>query len=126
MKRIWIAAAFILIVISLCVFSMAVVKSTYISVTQSLNAAEAQLEKNDFKSLEKTTASLEKLWSRRYRALSLFIEHGELDELSVTLNTLARYSSLADEEQTREKIIESRSKINAFYNSQKLTPGNIF
>ena len=88
MKKLYIAIAFLIIALGLCVFEQYTVQSAYHQTTEYIDNAMEGLEKNDYKAVEKSCDMLSKYWNKKYPIMTAMIDHGPLDDASVTINSL--------------------------------------
>ena len=125
MKKLYIAIAFLIIALGLCVFEQYTVQSAYHQTTEYIDNAMEGLEKNDYKSVEKSCDMLSKYWNKKYPIMTAMIDHGPLDDASVTINSLNDLAkNKSDELETQ--LITAKNQMKNIHDNQCITFGNIF
>lgn len=125
MKRVYIAFAFLAIAVSLCIFEQCTVSTVYKEASSYINTAINEVSKKDYDSAQSTCKKLNAYWDKKQKYMAAMIDHGSLDDASVTINNLEdlaqnRSESLEDE------LITAKNQIKGMYENQKITFGNIF
>ena len=83
------------------------------------------LEKNDYKAVEKSCDMLSKYWNKKYPIMTAMIDHGPLDDASVTINSLNDLAkNKSDELETQ--LITAKNQMKNIHDNQCITFGNIF
>lgn len=125
MKKLYIAIAFLIIALGLCVFEQYTVQSAYHQTTEYIDNAMEGLEKNDYKAVEKSCDMLSKYWNKKYPIMTAMIDHGPLDDASVTINSLNDLAkNKSDELETQ--LITAKNQMKNIHDNQCITFGNIF
>ena len=125
MKKLYIAIAFLIIALGLCVFEQYTVQSAYHQTTEYIDNAMEGLEKNDYKAVEKSCNMLSKYWNKKYPIMTAMIDHGPLDDASVTINSLNDLAkNKSDELETQ--LITAKNQMKNIHDNQCITFGNIF
>ena len=125
MKKLYIAIAFLIIALGLCVFEQYTVQSAYHQTTEYIDNAMEGLEKNDYKAVEKSCDMLSKYWNKKYPIMTAMIDHGPLDEASITINSLNDLAkNKSDELETQ--LITAKNQMKNIHDNQCITFGNIF
>ena len=125
MKKLYIAIAFLIIALGLCVFEQYTVQSAYHQTTEYIDNAMESLEKNDYKAVEKSCDMLSKYWNKKYPIMTAMIDHGPLDDASVTINSLNDLAkNKSDELETQ--LITAKNQMKNIHDNQCITFGNIF
>ena len=125
MKKLYIAIAFLIIALGLCVFEQYTVQSAYYQTTEYIDNAMEGLEKNDYKAVEKSCDMLSKYWNKKYPIMTAMIDHGPLDDASVTINSLNDLAkNKSDELETQ--LITAKNQMKNIHDNQCITFGNIF
>ena len=125
MKKLYIAIAFLIIALGLCVFEQYTVQSAYHQTTEYIDNAMEGLEKNDYKAVEKSCYMLSKYWNKKYPIMTAMIDHGPLDDASVTINSLNDLAkNKSDELETQ--LITAKNQMKNIHDNQCITFGNIF
>lgn len=125
MKKLYIAIAFLAIALSLCIFEQYTVHSAYKQTTEYIDSAIEGLDKNDYKTVEKECDKLSKYWDKKYPIMTAMIEHGPLDDASVTINSLNDLAkNKSDELETQ--LITAKNQMKNIHDNQCITFGNIF
>lgn len=125
MKKLYIAIAFLIIALGLCVFEQYTVQSAYHQTTEYIDNAMEGLEKNDYKAVEKNCDMLSKYWNKKYPIMTAMIDHGPLDDASVTINSLNDLAkNKSDELETQ--LITAKNQMKNIHDNQCITFGNIF
>lgn len=125
MKRIYIAVLFLAVAVSLCIFEQYTVSSAYRETTEYLNMAIEEVEKEDYESAKRTCGNLRDYWSQKQKYMAAMIDHGSLDDTSITILAL---EELADTESDslEDELITAKNQIKSIYDNQKITFGNVF
>lgn len=125
MKRLYVAIAFLVIAISLCVFEQYTVSTTYSKATAYIDNAIEQTDKEDYKAAKKTCKQLNDFWGEKQKYMTAMIDHGSLDDAGVTIGSL---EDLADKESDslEDELINAKNQIKSIHDNQKITFGNIF
>ena len=125
MKKLYIAIAFLIIALGLCVFEQYTVQSAYHQTTEYIDNAMEGLERNDYKAVEKSCDMLSKYWNKKYPIMTAMIDHGPLDDASVTINSLNDLAkNKSDELETQ--LITAKNQMKNIHDNQCITFGNIF
>ena len=125
MKKLYIAIAFLIIALGLCVFEQYTVQSAYHQTTEYIDNAMEGLEKNDYIAVEKSCDMLSKYWNKKYPIMTAMIDHGPLDDASVTINSLNDLAkNKSDELETQ--LITAKNQMKNIHDNQCITFGNIF
>lgn len=125
MKKLYIAIAFLIIALGLCVFEQYTVQSAYHQTTEYIDNAMEGIEKNDYKAVEKSCDMLSKYWNKKYPIMTAMIDHGPLDDASVTINSLNDLAkNKSDELETQ--LITAKNQMKNIHDNQCITFGNIF
>lgn len=125
MKKLYIAIAFLAIALSLCIFEQYTVHSAYKQTTEYIDSAIEGLDKSDYKAVEKSCDKLSKYWNKKYPIMTAMIEHGPLDDASVTINSLNDLAkNKSDELETQ--LITAKNQMKNIHDNQCITFGNIF
>lgn len=125
MKKLYVAAAFLIVSIALCVYEQYTVNTSYKEATIIINSAIENVEKEDYDGAKENCKKLNEYWTERQKYMAPIIDHGALDDASVTINNLEDLAenesdSLADE------LITAKNQVKAIYENQKITFGNVF
>lgn len=125
MKKLYIAIAFLIIALGLCAFEQYTVQSAYHQTTEYIDNAMEGLEKNNYKAVEKSCDMLSKYWNKKYPIMTAMIDHGPLDDASVTINSLNDLAkNKSDELETQ--LITAKNQMKNIHDNQCITFGNIF
>lgn len=125
MKRLYIAILFLSIAISLCIFEQYTVTSAYEETTKYLNTAIEEVKKEDYKSARETCESLSSYWSEKQKYMTAMIDHGSLDDTSITIYALADLAE-NESESLEDELITAKNQIKSIRDNQKITFGNVF
>lgn len=125
MKRLYVAFCFLAIAISLCVFEQYTVNTAYKEATAYINTAIERVEKEDYNGAKEACKKLNDYWGQKQKYMTAMIDHGSLDDASVTINNL---EDLADNESDslEDELITAKNQIKSIYENQKITFGNVF
>lgn len=118
MKRVWFAAVFIAISISLCIGEQMYVEQVYNGLNNEISKAE-QCE--SYEDLEAAISGIQTYWKKNNDLLFTIADHGVLDELGTGIRSLDAYDD--DIEGT---LSELKAVNKVFYENQKITMANIF
>lgn len=125
MKRVYLAVSFLVICIALCIFEQYMVESTYKASEGYVKTAIEYAQQEDYKKAERVCTEFADYWNKRYLALTAMIEHGTLDDASITINSLEDMAKEENEELISE-LITTKNQIKNIRDNQKVTLGNIF
>lgn len=125
MKRLYVALCFLAVAISLCIFEQYKVHSVYKETTEYINTAIEQVDKEDFEKAKSTCKSLNNYWDKKQKYMTAMIDHGALDDASVTINNL---EDLAENksDSLEDELVTAKNQIKSIYENQRITFGNIF
>lgn len=125
MKRLYVALCFLVIAISLCIFEQYTVNKTYIDTTEYINIAIAAVEKEDYDAAKNTCKKLNNYWGEKQKYMTAMIDHGSLDDASITINNLEDMAE-SKSESLAEELITAKNQIKSIYENQRITFGNVF
>ena len=125
MKRLYVAILFLAFAIGLCTFEQITINKTYTEANKYIDQAIEQVEKKDFKGAESTCTNLDKYWDSKNQYLTAMIDHGSLDDTSVTISSLKDLAK-NESDDLESELITAKNQIQSIYNNQKITFGNIF
>ena len=126
MKRLIISLAFFGAIAAISFCGIHFVNNTFDSLTDLLNKAEQAAQEQDFEKAEELCDEVEKVYVKRERFLSAFVNRGVLDEIGLTISSL---SPLAKEESKAEffsNVKEAKTSLKHIKNDQALSPENLF
>lgn len=126
MKRIWIAAIFLIAVAALCTYDQLVIKDTFEAISFSAEQAQNAIDNNDLESAAKHCVSISNEWNKRYKMLAIIIEHGSLNDLSVCISGLLHSVDEKDKEAMSESLKECKTMAQMIYENQLPRLENIF
>lgn len=125
MKRLYIAIAFLVISIGLCIFEQYTVEDAYKTTTECIDTAMVQLENKDYRAVEKSCRELAEYWDKKHPYMTAMIDHGALDDTGITINSLKELSKKKSDE-LEAQLITAKNQIKTVRDNQKITFGNIF
>ncbi len=125
MKRLYIAIAFIVLALCLCITEQCTVKSSYTKANAYIDSALSSLENNDFTNTKENCRELKAYWDGMYPFLTAMIDHNALDEAKLTINSLQKLSE-DETNEMRTGLYSAKNQIDLIYNNQKITFGNVF
>lgn len=125
MKRLYIALGFLAIAISLCIFEQCTVNTVYREASAYIDSAIEEVNKNDYDSAEKTCKKLNDYWNQKQKYMAAMIDHGSLDDASITINNLPDMAE-NDSDSLEDELITAKNQIKGMYDNQRITFGNIF
>lgn len=126
MKRLIISLAFFGAIAAISFLGISFVNNTYDSLTDLLDKAEHAAQEQNFEKAEELCNEVEKVYVKRERLLSAFVNRGVLDEIGLTISSL---SPLANEESKAEffsNVKEAKTSLKHIKNDQALSPENLF
>lgn len=125
MKRLYIAAAFLLLSVGLCIFEQYTVTTSYENATQIIDTAIEEVRGGDYEKVQESCHTLQEYWSERQRYMAPIIEHGALDDASSTISAL-EYLAESKSDSLSDELITAKNQVKAIYENQKITFGNVF
>lgn len=125
MKRLYIAAAFLLLSVGLCIFEQYTVTTSYENATQIIDTAIEEVRNGDYEKAQESCHTLQEYWSQRQRYMAPIIEHGALDDASSTISAL-EYLAESKSDSLSDELITAKNQVKAIYENQKITFGNVF
>ncbi len=125
MKRLYIAAAFLLLSVGLCIFEQYTVTTSYENATQIIDTAIEEVRNGDYEKAQESCHNLQEYWSERQRYMAPIIEHGALDDASSTISAL-EYLAESESDSLSDELITAKNQVKAIYENQKITFGNVF
>ncbi|MCM1285057.1 MAG: DUF4363 family protein [Acetobacter sp.] len=125
MKRIYAAISFLIIAISLCTTEQVIVSKMYESSSEIISQAVTAIKKDDYKQTERLCSDLNKLWQKNYPLMSAMVDHGSLEDASLSISSL---EDLAEQksDSLEDSLIELKNQIKAMKKGQEISFGNIF
>ena len=125
MKRLYIAIIFLAVAISLCIFEQYTVTSAYKETTEYLNTAIEEVKKEDYESAKETCESLSRYWLAKQKYMTAMIDHGSIDDTSITIYALADLAE-NESESLEDELITAKNQIKSIHDNQRITFGNVF
>ena len=125
MKRLYIAIAFLVISIGLCIFEQYTVETTYKETTAMINEAIEYTDKEEYEKAEKICTNLTDYWDKKYPVLSAMIDHGMLDEAGTTIYSLEDMAREKSED-LHDNLITAKNQMKIVKENQRISVGNIF
>ena len=125
MKRLYIAAAFLLLSVGLCIFEQYTVTTSYESATQIIDTAIEEVRNGNYEKAQESCHTLQEYWSQRQRYMAPIIEHGALDDASSTISAL-EYLAESKSDSLSDELITAKNQVKAISENQKITFGNVF
>lgn len=125
MKRLYIALGFLAIAISLCIFEQYTVNAVYKEANAYIDTAIDEISKADYTGAEITCKRLNDYWDKKQKYMAAMIDHGSLDDASVTINNLTDMAE-NESDSLEDELITAKNQIKGMYDNQRITFGNIF
>lgn len=125
MKRLYAAILFLAIAISLCVFEQYTVKTAYNEASGYINTAIESLENDDYNTVKSACKDLNNFWGEKQKYMTAMIDHGSLDEASITIGSLEELAE-NESDNLEDELITAKNQLKSIYDNQKITFGNIF
>lgn len=125
MKRLYIAIAFIVLALCLCITEQCTVKSSYTKASGYIDSALSSLENDDFAGTKENCNELKTYWDGMYPFLTAIIDHTALDEAKLTINSLQKINE-DEKDEMRTALYSAKNQMDLIYNNQKITFGNVF
>lgn len=125
MKRIYIAAAFLIIAISLCTTEQILISKMCKSTTEIINQAVTAVETDDYQKTEKLCHDLNQLWQKNYPFMSSMVDHGSLEDAALSISSLEDLAKQKSDS-LEDSLVELKNQIKAMKNGQQISFGNIF
>ncbi len=126
MKRIWFAAAFLILAVSLCTYEQFFLNTSCQNAVSATYEIEKEIEKNDFKKAEELCTEAEKKWEKNYNILSMMIDHDVLNGEKLGFKILFDTIKNKDSEESLEALREIRSNAELIVSSCEISLSNIF
>ncbi|MBQ9227565.1 MAG: DUF4363 family protein [Eubacterium sp.] len=121
MKRVWFAAAFLLLAAALCIGDQWYIRTFHSEMDKKITAAMSAAEKQDMPALEADIASVQHYWSEKNDLLFTLSNHTVPDELGARIRAMRPENSTITEELENVKAYND-----VLYEDQKITFANIF
>ncbi|MCM1114205.1 MAG: DUF4363 family protein [Clostridium sp.] len=125
MKKLYIAIVFLAVAIGLCVFEQYTVERTYEQATEYIDSALKGLDDKDYEQVQDKCRQLSDYWEEQYPFMTAMIDHGSLDDTSVTINSLNDYAQSKSDE-LESQLVTVKNQIKSIRDNQKVTFGNVF
>lgn len=125
MKRLYVALCFLSIALALCIFEQYTVRDAYKNATAYLNTAIEAVENEDYEKAQQTCKKLNNYWGEKQRYMTAMIDHGSLDDASLTINSLEELAE-GKSDSLQDQLITAKNQIKSIYENQKITFGNVF
>lgn len=121
MKRLWFSAAFILIVIVLCVVEQTMI---YDDCGEIIERIDAAIQTNDVDEKKAYCDEVEEMWVKFEEKASYVMDHAILHSAEISVGTLKDLNELNIED-ANEALIEAKSEIKQVYDHSKISLSNI-
>lgn len=125
MKRVYAAAAILIISVLLCVGEQRLVEKIYTGSTEIIRQAIEASDSKDYKKAQELCAELDSFWQNNHPLMSAMIDHGSWEDASLGIKTV--YDLAVNESDgLTDALTELKNQMEAMRESQKITFGNIF
>lgn len=125
MKRVYAAAAILIISVLLCVGEQRLVEKIYTGSTEIIRQAIEASDSKDYKKAQELCAELDSFWQNNHPLMSAMIDHGSWEDASLGIKTV--YDLAVNESDgLTDALTELKNQVEAMRESQKITFGNIF
>ena len=115
MKRIWIAAALLAIMLGLCIGEQIYINSFCNGLDELIASAQEEPTKERLEAIHE-------YWNKKNDVLYAMCQHDMLDELSVSIHEM---NNSQDEEAIKGALTDAKAQNYTFYENQKITLSNI-
>ena len=124
MKRLYIAAAFIVLVITACTLEQINLNSFHKNVAYCLDAMEECAENDDYDGAYSVCCKLDEYYQRKYKSLSMTLYNNRLDEFNVTVHELKALAKNHDKT-LKSKLLSARIQSEQIKTDHTVSPENI-
>lgn len=118
MKRVWLAALFLLLAAAACITEQYCIHSFYDGMSTRIKQAQ-EYENGDEEQLRAAIDEIKRYWYEKNDMIFTMTNHGVLDELSASVRSL-------NADRLDNRLYEVEARLNVFYENQKITLANIF
>lgn len=118
------AGILLVFVISVYIFSCFYIKSSCNEARVLLDECEQSY--SDGKNAEKGAEALKKLWDSKESPLSVFVNHGSIDDIELAIGELCVYSTSDEENDFLERIMTVRTLLHQIEEDTAVTVHSIF
>lgn len=118
MKRVWFAAAFLIIAAGMCFAEQYYINDFYNSLSEKISVAE-EYNKSGDKRLGEAIDDIKQYWGKHNNLIFALANHGVLNDLSSEIRSLSV-------DNAEEGLGKSKAFLIAFYENQRITLSNIF
>lgn len=125
MRKLYIAILFLIISIGLCAYEQITLIGIYDKTTTTIDEILDSVNNDDYNSAQNACDELIDYWNKKYLFMTSTIDHGQIDNLSVNINSLDEYAKNNSDELV-DQLITVKNEMSNLYNNQKLSLGNIF
>lgn len=124
-KQIIIITLIILCVITLDVITNKITEIAICNISQKMEDLEKNID-NDSEKLNEEVEHLEKEWKKKEKQLSYYLEHDEIEKVSLNICLLKKEIEIKELEDAKETIAELKYLLNHIKEKPKLRINNIF
>ncbi len=126
MKRLIISFLCLGLTFTASFFGIRFVNSTYGHLTEILEDAEKLTAEENFEEAKKLCVKAEKLYVKRERWLSAFVNRGDLNEIGVSISAVAPLASKESEAEFLSALSEAKTSLKHLKNDQSPSPESLF
>lgn len=125
MKRLYVAGAFLLVCIGLCVYEQILIEEVYKTSTNLIDIAIDYADDEKYQDAQSVCAVLKKYWDKKYPYITSMAEHGTADDAGVLIDTLEDTAE-NDTDSLHSQLIEAKARVKLVRDTAKISFGNIF
>lgn len=126
MKRVILCVAILLVIVLLCVASLATVSRYQHVFSQEIRELEQAVYQKNFEQLSAQAAQLHQEWMEAEHVLIRFIRHTQLDEITSTMSRLEMLAKYGDLSEFSAELSRIKTLLHHVYDSEFPYPRNIF
>ncbi len=126
MKRLIISLLCLGLVVAASFFGIRFVNSTYDRLTEMLEEVEKLTARENFEEAKKLCEKAEKLYVKREKWLSAFVNRGDLNEIGISISAVAPLASKESEAEFLSALSEAKTALKHLKNDQSPSPENLF
>ena len=126
MKRLLISFAILILIGGVYFFGVGYINSNYEKITGELEKGEKYIQNGDIQNGKKHCAKAERMYTESEQYLSIFVNHGTLDDIGVTISAVF---PLADKDSVPEclsHIAQAKVSLKHLYNDHAFIMKNLF
>ncbi|MCQ2478806.1 MAG: DUF4363 family protein [Clostridia bacterium] len=126
MKRLIAAAILTALIIGICIAGNVIVKEFCKDTNSEIEICRKLCEKGDWEAVDKKVKDLKKSWKTRQRYMSVFVNHGIIDDISVSVSRMPLFSNKKSKSDFLAECAEINMLIDRILGEQEMNIESFF